>query len=45
MGIKYLKRSVKKDETGDNEIKDLFRHQFAKAYYNVGLISDKDGDT
>lgn len=28
----------------DDDNKELFRGQFAKAYYNIGLIHDKQGD-
>ena len=44
--MKYFKNSVRKDEMeGYPEIKTLFAQQFAKAYFNLGIIYDHKADT
>jgi len=46
LAMRYLKRSVRKDESSElPEVRSLFRSQFAKAYFNIALLADKDGDT
>ena len=43
--LKYFKNSVNKNEQkGYPEVRALFARQFAKAYFNIGLIYDHTGD-
>ena len=42
--LKYFTSSVSKD-TSSNQRSELFRAQFAKAYYNMGMIQDRCGKT
>ena len=45
LAMQHYKNSVKKDEAnGNEEVKVLFGQQFAKAYFNIALIHDQDGD-
>ena len=43
--LKHFKKSIKKDEEVEsNEIKTMYNMQFIKAYFNIGLILDKQAD-
>lgn len=42
LALNYFQASVQKDVPGDRRA-ELFRAQFSKAYYNIGMIYDKMG--
>jgi len=43
--LRYYKACIKKDEAiGMGEVKSLFIQQFAKSYFNMGLIFDQRND-
>ena len=42
--LKYFEASVSKDKPDADRKTLLYGSQFAKAYYNIGMIFDKIGD-
>lgn len=43
MALEAFQKCVARDDI-DKEGQELFRAQFAKAYFNIGIIHDKDGE-
>ena len=42
--LAYFEKAVRKDKQGDAQTRDLYRAQFSKAYYNIGMIYDRLSD-